>query len=300
MCFDSRPLRRLALALTAVILFGACDGQSPGAAGAHGPLTFGLLPDEVPERQAERYQPLLEAVAESTGREVRLLLPASYEELVRRFRTGEVDVAYFGGYTFLQAQDAAGAVPLVMRDIDARFVTYIVVPDESDADSLADLRGGRFSFGAGSSTSGHMMPRYFLSEQGIVPEEFFSTVLYSGAHDLTYRLVADSLVDAGAVNGHFVRALLEARPPGERPVRVIWQSPPYVDYVWAVQPDMSEPLRQEITRVFLSLSVADGQARQFLDAVGASYFLPAMEADFDQLRAALSTLPPAAEPGPGG
>ena len=168
-----------------------------------------------------------------------------------------------------------------------------MVPEASEADSLEELRGARFSFGAASSTSGHMMPRYFLSEQGIVPEEFFSTVVYSGAHDLTYRLVARGMVDAGAVNGHFVRALLEASPPGERRVRVIWQSPPYVDYVWAVQPDMDQELRRKLTGAFLSFSMADERGRQFLEAVGASYFLPAAESDFDQLRTALGTLPPA-------
>lgn len=299
MAFECGRLRRMVLALVAVTLFSGCEGQSPGGRGPHEPLTLGLLPDEDPDRQAERYRPLLAAIRESTGREVRLLLPASYEELVYRFRSGEVDVGYFGGYTFLRAQEAAGAVPLVMRDIDARFVSYIVVPDDSEADSLAELRGARFSFGARSSTSGHMMPRHFLSEQGIVPEDFFSTILYTGAHDLTFRLVADGLVDAGAVNGHFVRALLEASPPGQRPVRVIWQSPPYVDYVWAVQPGMSEQLRRDITRAFLSFSMADEQERQFLESVGAAYFLPAIASDFDQLRAALSALPPGEEPGQG-
>ena len=293
------PRGRLAGALLAALLLGGC-GPSPtpdAGPGGGGTLTLGLLPDEDPERQARRYAPLKQALEANTGMAVELLLPSTYEELVYRFAQGEVDLAYFGGYTFLRAQEQAGAEPLVMRDIDARFVSYIIVPPDHPARGLAGLQQARFAFGARSSTSGHLMPRYFLSREGIVPEAFFSGVVYSGAHDLTFRLVADGLVDAGVVNGQVVRSMLAGSPAGSPPVRVIWQSPPYVDYVWAVQPGMDQEARRTITGVFLSFSVADPAGREFLESVGASYFIPAMASDFDQLRSALNALPPQAAGG---
>ena len=89
---------------------------------------------------------------------------------------------------------------------------------------------------------------------------------------------------------HVVRQLLEERGALKPAVRVIWQSPPYADYVWAVQSSMSEKSRRAITDAFLSMSHADERQRRFLAGVGARFFLPAAMSDFDTLRMALRSV----------
>ena len=284
---------RFAVAFVTLLLLVACDAPSPpGSAGeARGVLTFGLLPDEDREQQIARYAPLLEAIRSKTGLVVELATPKTYSELVNLFATGTVDVAYFGGYTFLIANERHGAIPLVMRDIDARFVSHVVVHrDNHIVRELSDLTGARFSFGSLKSTSGHLMPRYYFSKVGISPEDFFSEVIFSGAHDRTIALVADGTVDAGVANGQIVEGLLAQSADRAPPVRIVWQSPPYVDYVWAVQSSMSEKTRNAIAEVFLSLTRDNPHDRQFLDSIGARHFLPTAVSDFEILRVALDSV----------
>lgn len=287
------PRSHLLHALAVLLLLAACEpAPTTGSAGeARGVLTLGLLPDENAQLQRARYAPLIEAIEGKTGLEVTLTIPETYGELVSLFATAEVDAAYFGGYTFLLANKLHGAVPLVMRDIDLQFVSHVLVHRDNDsAQQLSDLRGARFSFGSRESTSGHIMPRHHFSKLGIIPEDYFSTVSFSGAHDRTIQRIADGVVDAGVANGQIVRKLLAGDRDDVPAVRVLWQSPPYVDYVWAVQPSMSDRTREAITEAFLSLSRDDELDRRFLDAIGARYFLPATSTDFDNLRSAVATI----------
>jgi len=289
----SKNMLRTVLAFTALLALTACDPPPPeGSAGElRGVLNLGLLPDENPKRQAIRYAPLIEAIRSRTGLDVELVLPETYDDLVSRFADGTLDLAYFGGYTFVLASERYGAIPLVMRDIDARFISHVLVHrDNTNVQGLADLQGSHFSFGSRRSTSGHIMPRHYFSRMGIIPEEFFSHLTYSGSHDRTVQLVAEGSVDAGVANGQIVRQLLSSARHERPPVRVLWQSPAYVDYVWATQPSMSENTRQALKSVFLSLDTSNETHRRFLDAVGAGYYLPAAESDFHELRQTIATL----------
>ena len=279
--------------MLAAMLLAGCGNDAPAGSPGElsGTLVVALLPDENPGRQVILYDPLVRHLREVTGLQTRLVIPASYDELVTRFTAREFDLAYFGGYTFALASDRAGAVPIAMRDIDPEFVSYVLVPQDSDAHGLADLRGKRFAFGAPLSTSGHIMPRYFLERLDLDAETLFGEVRYSGAHDRTVTWVAEGIVDAGMVNGQVARRMMAA---GESPapVRILWQSPPYVDYVWAVQPSMTPALRRRLTKAFLSLTRAEPEHRRFLRNIGARHFLPASTDDFDRLREAIARVRP--------
>jgi phosphonate transport system substrate-binding protein len=134
------------------------------------------------------------------------------------------------------------------------------------------------------------MPRYFFSAEGVEPESFFAQVTYSGAHDRTIERIVAGEVDAGAVNAQIAEAWI-SRQSGETPsVRVVWQSPSYVDYVWAVQPAMTRGTQRAIKEVFLNLSRENPNEARFLAAVGAAYFIPAHKSDFDRLRAAVKSV----------
>lgn len=171
-------------------------------------LRIGVLPDESAEALRQRYRLLFEYLEHEAGLTSELVLPADYNDLLTKFGKGEVDIAYFGGMTFVKARAAHGAVPLVMRDVDSRFTSVLLVPGAGPFEKLDDLKDTRFSFGSRLSTSGHLMPRHFLeTEYGIVPEEYFSDVRYSGKHDLTAYRVRDQKVDAGIANSEIVRKM---------------------------------------------------------------------------------------------
>src|SRR5574341_1997851 len=95
-------------------------------------------------------------------------------------------MVWYGGFTFVQARKRTGtAIPVVSRQEDLEFHSKFITRKDTGIRALADLKGKTFSFGSVSSTSGHLMPRYFLMQNGIVPERDFKNVAFSGAHDAT-------------------------------------------------------------------------------------------------------------------
>jgi len=266
----------------------ACSGpvQEP----SNETLYIGILPDESEKALRKRYTPLLDFLSEETGLRCELIVPNSYEQLVRLFGEGQIDLAYFGGVTFLKADSEHGAVPLVMRDVDARFTSVLVVAGKSFKD-IKELQGKRFGFGSRLSTSGHLMPRYFLKEEhAVTPEKYFGSIQYSGKHDRTAYWVRDGEVDAGVVNSEIVRKMFaDGRlQPGD--IRVIWTTPPYTDYVWVVHPQISPAERERIQQAFLRLSLDDPQHAVILSNLGAESFYPASSSEFSTLKRVMVSL----------
>ncbi len=206
-------------------------------------LNVGVLPDDDRKALRRRYEPLLAYLAEELDTKLELKIPEDYADLLELFGEGEIDVGYFGGVTFVQSHMKHGAVPLVMRDVDAKFTTYFLAGPETPGAAVANFAGRAFAFGSDLSTSGHLMPRYFLQEVGIAPESFFGAVRYSGAHDRTAAWVRDGVVDLGAANAEIVDNMLRDGRLAPDAVRIVWETPPYTDYVWAVRPGLSKAFR---------------------------------------------------------
>lgn len=243
-------------------------------------LRIGVLPDQNSETLKERFEPVLDYLAEKLQLTCELIVPESYPDLLQLFHDQKVDLAYFGGYSYVKARQRDGAIPLVMRRIDTRFTSLFIVRADNPAQTLERLENMRIAFGSSLSTSGHLMPRYFLDQKNITPESFFSEVQYSGAHDKTAYWVRDGKVDVGAANATTIRSMLEKGliKPGE--IRTLWETPPYADYVWAIHPRIAEGFSTRIRNAFLQLSpdnVDHSQVLQNLNAIG---YVPANANDF--------------------
>ena len=255
------------------------DGAMPST------IHVGVLPDESKQALQARFESLLSYLSAETGLEFRLIESSDYDELVDLFISDEVDLAYFGGYTFVQANALHGAIPLVMREIDTRFTSYFLAPANAPGQRLEDFRDKIFSFGNRLSTSGHLMPRYFLQQdRHMVPEEFFSEVRFSGAHDKTAYLVRDGGVDLGVANSAIIRAMFKDGRLKEEDLRIVWETPPFPDYVWAAQSRLHEGVRTRIRDAFLRLEHDDDRESDVLDSLGARLFLPAAMSDFEALQ----------------
>ncbi len=238
-------------------------------------LRIGVLPDQSSDRLRQRYEPLLAHLSEYLGLDCELVIPQSYDQLLSMFIERSVDLAYLGGFTYVRARRQANAQPLVMRRIDTRFTSYFMVSGDSTAETLQDLRGGKISFGSRLSTSGHLMPRFFLLQQGIEPETFFSAIKYSGAHDRTAYRVRDGIVALGTANSAVVRAMLFDGRLASGDVRILWESPPFADNVWALQPGYDKSSRDKLRNAFLQLTPEIDRHAVILAGLGAEGFIPA-------------------------
>ena len=256
-------------------LFVACSDENNKPT-----IRVSLLPDTSKEQLISRYVPLLDYITEKTGTHFELVLVDSYKDLYNKFKNKEVDLAYFGGYTYVKARLTSQAEPLIFRDTDERFYSVILVKKNNPAKTLHDLKNTDFSFGSKLSTSGHLMPRYFFSKQKIEPESFFKNIIYSGAHDKTAQLVNSNKVTAGVANAEIVKRMFNDGRLNKKSVRILWTSPPYPDYVWAIQPYIPNSTKNDIREAFLSLNQENKKHAELLAKVGAKHFLPATHENF--------------------
>ena len=159
-------------------LLGGCSEPAIEKSELPAVLKVGILPDDRGPDAVQRHILLLDYLSEELGITYEVIVPKNYAATVKLFADGKLDIAYFGGLTFLQAHVATGAVPLVTRDIDLRYTSYFITRSGERKFDPQQFKGRTLSFGTRFSTSGHLMPRHVLNELVGSPEEFFSKVLY--------------------------------------------------------------------------------------------------------------------------
>ena len=267
--------RRAALRSLAVAALAASSLTAFHAQAAQGVLRVSAIPDEAPTELQRKFKPLGEYLAKATGMKVVFTPVSDYAAVVESLATGKLDMAWLGGFTYVQAKIRTNgtAIPIVQRAEDAVFTSQFITADPS-IKSLADLKGKTFAFGAPSSTSGSLMPRYFLLKDGINPEKDFKTVAYSGAHDATVAFVAAGKADAGVLNTSVWDKLVESKKVDTSRVRVFATTPKYFDYNWTVRGDLDPALTQKLTDAFLKLDPAKPEHKAIMDLQRASKFIP--------------------------
>ncbi len=275
-----KNLTRLTLAL-------AFSVASLGAF-AQGVLRVSAIPDEAPTELQRKFTPLGDYLKKETGMDVQFTPVTDYAAVVEGLATNKIDLAWLGGFTYVQARirTNGGAVPIVQRAEDEVFTSKFIVPVDSTAKTLADLKGKTFAFGAPSSTSGSLMPRYFLLQAGINPEKDFKTVAFSGAHDATVAFVAASRAEAGVLNASVWDKLVEAKNPNAVKVRVLATTPTYYDYNWTVRPGLDPAITKKLTDAFLKLDPANPAQKEIMALQRASKFIPTKSSNYDGIETA--------------
>ena len=275
------PSRTLRSLLTCALLaFGAL---------AHAQQVFRItaIPDESPTELARKAEPLMKYLESKLGMPVVFTPVTDYAASVEALINKKVDLAWFGGFTFVQAKLRSGgrAVPLVQREEDEKFRSVVISADPT-VKSLADLKGKDFSFGSQSSTSGHLMPRHFLAQQGLDADKAFRRVAYSGAHDATIAAVAAGRVTAGALNISVWQKFVDEKKVDPTAVRVIYTTPTYFDYNWTVHADLPAATRDKLRQAFLALKPGTPQADEILKLQRATRFVPTQAENYAGIESA--------------
>ncbi len=206
-----------------------------------------------------------------------------YSATVEGLAAKKLDVVWYGGFTSVHAVRRTGgnATRLVMRKEDAQFKSVFVTRSDTGITKLSDLKGKTFSFGSVSSTSGHLMPRYFLLKNGINPDrDFAQKPAFSGAHDATALWVEGGKVDAGALNFLVWGKLVKNKKIDTSKVTVFWTTPPYVDYVWTARSELDPDLMERFTVALLKLQYDNPEHRKLLDLQRTKGFVRAKDEDW--------------------
>ncbi|MGA4450027.1 putative selenate ABC transporter substrate-binding protein [Ectopseudomonas chengduensis] len=249
-------------------------------------LKVSAIPDEAPTELLRKFKPLGAYLEQELGMKVEFVPVADYAAVVEALAADRIDMAWLGGFTFIQARLKTGnAVPLVQREQDAEFTSKFITSDPA-VKSLQDLKGKTFAFGSVSSTSGSLMPRYFMLQDGIKPEDFFSRVAYSGAHDATAAWVQAGKADAGVLNASVWQKLVDGGKVDTDKVKVFATTPTYYDYNWTVRGNLDADLQAKIKAAFLALDPAKPEQKAILDLQAASRFIETKPENYEGIEEA--------------
>jgi phosphonate transport system substrate-binding protein len=258
-------------------------------------LRIGAIPDQNPEKLNRLYGLVARELSRQLGVAVKYVPVTDYAAAVSAFRTGDLDLVWFGGLTGVQASlQKPGARMLAQRDIDAQFYSVFIANPRSglkpirSVAQLAALRGKRFTFGSESSTSGRLMPQYFLSKAGVKLKDFAGGAPgFSGSHDATIALVQSGAYDVGAVNEQVWKANLRSGKANRSKVFQIWRTPPYPDYLWLAQPNLDRRFGRGFTRklqtVIIGWRPSNPDQKMILALFGAQQFTEVNPAEYQRI-----------------
>ncbi|MGX6443370.1 putative selenate ABC transporter substrate-binding protein [Neobacillus sp. K501] len=205
-------------------------------------LKIGALPDQNAAFIEKGMTAVAEHLSEKTGLKVEFVPSVDNAALVTGFGRGELHLVWFGGLTSVQARNLVpDAESIVQRPRDAEFQSVFITQEGSGIKSLEDLKGKTFTFGSETSTSGRLMPHYFMIENGIDPsKDLNGKANFSGNHDTTYKLVESGSFQAGALNISVWEAAVKEGKVDASKVKAFYTTPAYYDYNWTINSNIDK------------------------------------------------------------
>lgn len=270
-----------------LLAFGFACSISTGVL-AQDVLRISAIPDESPTELQRKFKPLGDYLSKETGMKVEFTPVTDYAAVVEALATKKIDMAWLGGFTYVQTKIRTNgtAIPIIQRVEDEKFTSVFIVPADSSLKTLGELKGKTIAFGSPSSTSGHLMPRYFLMQAGINPDKDFKNIAFSGAHDATVAFVASGKADVGALNASVWSKLNETKNPSALKSKVLSTTPPYFDYNWTVRGDLDPTLVKKITDAFLKLDASNPNYKELMDLQRASKYVTTKSSNYDDIEKA--------------
>lgn len=279
------------LPFIAVVFSGyMASGSAVRAAESEVPtLRFSAIPDQDETRLREKFSPVAAYLSKSLGVPVEYVHATQYSDSVDLFKNGDIQLAWFGGLTGVQARHAVkGARAIAQGAEDPEFYSYFIAHKDSGIQAgdefPASIAGKRFTFGSMGSTSGRLMPESFIRQNtGKSPEDLFSAVSFSGSHDRTVELVESGQFDVGAVNYTVYDRRVKEGTTDDSVVKVVWKTPVYADYNFTAHPSLDTTygagFTDELQQVLIAMSDP-----ALLSAFPRSALISATNEDFEAIR----------------
>ncbi|MEO7236702.1 MAG: putative selenate ABC transporter substrate-binding protein [Lapillicoccus sp.] len=297
------------LALLAACSSPASSSTSPAATGATdaaaggsgGPLVISAIPDQDPAKLNRLYPLLATRISAVTGLQVTYKPITDYAAVVRAFQIGDISLSWMGGLTGVQARARiSGATAIAQRDIDAAFHSLFIANTASgiqpftDVAGLKALAGHSLTFGSETSTSGRLMPQYYLQQSGLDLSQLKGQPGFSGSHDATIAAVASGSFEVGAVNEQVWTSTTKAGKVDLSKTTVLWRTPGFADYHWLARPDLDQRYgagtTQKITDALLGLKKSNPDDAAILDLFGATSFIATKNSNYDQIQTVATSL----------
>ncbi len=281
------------LALLGALFLASC-GKSPPAPEPAATLYLSAIPDEKITDQKAKFDKLAEYLAGKLGVKVEFLFSKDYADSVTKFRNGEVHLVWFGGLSGVQARLAVEGAQAIAQGVeDPHYKSYLIAnkstglkASEAFPEAIRDLT---FTFGSPGSTSGRLMPAYFIMQNngGIDPEKWFSHgpgFQLSGGHVATANAVADGIYQVGAINYKTYDELVATDPKIAQNTVRIWTSPPYADYNFTIHPEVETFFGAGFIAKVQQALIEAPAGSDALKAINRASIIAAKNEDFEGIR----------------
>lgn len=284
--------RYQAFVILATLTLAGCNPgkEMTNSATNEQPLHFTAIPDQNTTELQEKFAPLAAYLTERLGVPVVYLPARDYQASVEMLVTGDVGLAWYGGLTGVQARDRVpGARAIAQGGVDPQYYSYFVANRDTDLSESEkfpeEIARYNFTFGSDQSTSGRLMPEFFIRQNtGKAPQDFFQKrVGFSGSHDKTLELVSSGQYQVGVVNYKVYDERVEQKRIDPDVVRVIWRTPHYADYNWTIRPDLDQTYGDGFSQRLVEALIGI-EDPALLSALPRDRLIPASNDHYDAIR----------------
>jgi phosphonate transport system substrate-binding protein len=244
-------------------------------------LRFGAIPAENATTAFDQTKPLADALSQQLGIPVEVTVGNSYTAVIEALQAGQIDVVWFGPFSYVLAHDKYNAEVFAMQLTSSgadHYYSYIVTTPKTGIKTLADLKGHSFSFVDPASTSGNLIPRYNLLKAGIDPDKDLQAT-FAGSHDVSVLGVVSGKTDAGAVASDVFDNLVSSGKLDPNAVTIINKSDAIPESPIAYRKELSDNDKTLIKNAFLAI-----KDPAVLKASSIGGFIPIQDSTYDLLR----------------
>jgi len=283
-CQDQRAYKKVSLSVTEE----ATPRSTHVPATPQTPLRVAVAAVISPQGTIQSYSPLMDYLSEKMGRPIELVQRRTYAEINELIKTGKVELAFVCTGAYVEGQRDFGMELLVAPQVHGQTVyySYIIVPSDSPAQSLADLRGRVFAFTDPMSHTGHKAALYMLQQIGETPDSLFRKYIFTYSHDNSIKAVAEKLVDGAAVDSLVYDFVVARNPEYGQRTRIIQRSSPYGIPPVVVHPALNPELKARLKAILLDMHNSQ-EGQHILAALDIDRFVVVDDSAYDTARQVL-------------
>ena len=251
-------------------------------------FSFTAIPDQDATQLKKRFDKVAQYLTQKLGFQVNYVPVKSYAAAITAFRNNQVQLAWFGGLSGVKARQLVPNSQAIAQGFeDQSFVSYFIA-HQSTALQASDefpknIKDKTFTFGSKGSTSGRLMPEYYIREHLAAPKDTFKKVGFSGDHSRTIALVQAGSYEVGAVNYKVWDKMLSEGKIDQNKVSIIWKTPSYPDYQWSVRGDLDQVFGKGTTDK-IQQSLLNMKDEALLNSFPRQSFIPATNQDYAPIK----------------
>ncbi len=249
-------------------------------------IHFGLGAMITPKEGVTYYRRLVGYLEDQLGLPIHVIDKGSYQEFNSLLKKGELDIAFVCSGSYVNGHDQFGLKLLVVPVAPSGekvYYSYLVVPANSEATSMADLKGKRFAYTDPMSNTGKLCPDHQIRLMNEDPETFFSETIYTYAHDRSLDAIIEDLVDGAAIDSLIYDYLAQTRPEVTSKTKIIARSDPFGIPPVVIRPDLPPKLRERLQQEFLQMH-ENPQGAEILKGMMLKRFVEGNDADYESVR----------------